>query len=127
MVQLLLKTELGRHRDEVEKTILVVTEKLPADQDRTALVLQSLSQVDALQTPKYLPLLGRLGGAAARQAIEAALQSQDAATHESAIRALCNWPDAEVSGRLWHLATQEDNAQYRRWALRLHPCHDTGC
>ena len=35
LVELLLGAEPGRHRDEVEKTILIVCDKLPANRDRS--------------------------------------------------------------------------------------------
>lgn len=120
LVGLLLKTKPGKHRDEVEKTILIVCEKLPAGADRSELVLASLAAVDRTQTSKYLPLLGRLGGPKALVMIQASLRSTDRGEKEAAIRALCNWPNADVADRLLELAKGSDNRTYRRWALRAY-------
>ncbi len=120
LVKLLLKTKPGKHRDEVEKTILIVCDKLPADADRSELVLESLARVDRSKAPQYLPLLGRLGGRKALAAIQASLDGTDPAAREAAIRALCNWPNAEVADRLLDLAENSDSRTYRRWALRAY-------
>ena len=120
LVKLLLRTEAGKHRDEVEKTILIVCNKLPADADRSQLVLASLAAVDRSETPKYLPVLGRLGGDASLKKIEASLKSSEPAIRDAAVRALCNWPDADVSEKLLKVATDSDNRSHRRMALRAY-------
>ena len=120
LVKLLLRTKPGRHRDEVERTIVIVCNKLPANADRAALVHAALSQTDSAERPKYLPLLGRLGGAQSLATIKAALGSDEPIVQEAAVRALCNWPNADVADRLLDLATNSDNVTYRRWALRAY-------
>ncbi|MFW5693386.1 MAG: HEAT repeat domain-containing protein, partial [Thermoguttaceae bacterium] len=118
LVTLLLRSRPGRHADEVERTIVIVCEKLPAGVGRAELVLQSLRDVPESDVPKYLPLLGRLGGAEARRRIDAGLAHADPAVREAAVRALCNWPDAAVADRLLAMARDDENRTYRRWALR---------
>ena len=108
LVKLLLRTEAGKHRDEVEKTILLVCDKLPTGADRSELVLASLAQVDQAEKPKYLPVLGRLGGTKALAMIEADLKNENAEIREAAVRALCNWPNADVAEQLLKLATDSD-------------------
>lgn len=120
LVKLLLRTELGRHRDEVERTILIVCEKLPADADRSELVRAALIGTDPSERPKYLPLFGRLGGAKSLETIRSALQDTDPAIQEAAVRALCNWPDATVADELLGLATDSQNRTFRVWALRAY-------
>ena len=120
LVKLLLRTEPGKHRDEVEKTILLVCDKLPADADHSALVLQALAGADESETVKYLPVLGRLGGVKCLAIIEGSLGSSDAPTREAAVRALCNWPNAEVADKLFKLASESGNGAHRTWALRAY-------
>ena len=120
LVKLLLRTEPGRHRDEVERTILIVCDKLPASADRSELVLAALARTDRSETPRYLPLLGRLGGPKALEMIQSALNSPDPAIQEAAVRALCNWPNAEVADKLLELATHSENRAFRVWALRAY-------
>ena len=120
LVKLLLRTEPGEHRDEVEKTILIVCDKLPEGADRSELVLASLVKADSSQKPKYLPVLGRLGGAKALAMIETGLDDKEPSVREAAVRALCNWPNADVAERLLALATDSDDRGHRRMALRAY-------
>ena len=120
LVKLLLQSEAGKHRDEVERTILIVCNKLPAKADRSELVLASLDKVAPSAAPKYLPVLGRLGGSKALERIEASLDGPDPAVQEAAVRALCNWPNAEVADRLLDLAKNSKNRAFRLWALRAY-------
>jgi HEAT repeat protein len=120
LVQLLLRTEPGRHRDEVERTILIVCNKLPANVDRSELVRIALARADRPEKTKYLPLLGRLGGAKSLETIESALTSTDPGVQEAAVRALCNWPNAKVADKLLELATKSENRAFRVWALRAY-------
>lgn len=120
LVKLLLRSEAGKHRDEAEKTILLVCDKLPAGADRSELVLAALAKVDRAESPKYLPVLGRLGGAKALAAIDQSLADSDPAVQEAAVRALCNWPNAEVAERLLKLATDSKDRAHRLWALRAY-------
>lgn len=118
LVGLMLKTPRGRHRDEVEKTILIVCEKLPAGADRARPVLAALAPADRSRLPEYLPLLGRLGGPKALEIVDAALGGSDPEVKRAAVRALCNWPDAEVADRLLDIAGHSDNKTFRQWSLR---------
>jgi len=119
LVKLLLATPRGKQRDEVEKTILIVCEKLPKGANRAEPVIDALAKVDPSQAPNYLPLLGRLGGPHALKVIRAALSSTEPQVQEAAVRALCNWPDASVADKLLELAGS-DNKAFRQWALRAY-------
>lgn len=120
LVKLLLRSQAGRQQDEVEKTILIVAQKLPEDKDRAELVLASLAGVDASLAPKYLPVLGRLGGQAALQKIQDSIESDNTEIRTAAIRALCNWPNAEVADRLLGIAEADASRTFRHWALRAY-------
>jgi HEAT repeat protein len=120
LVKLLLQTEPGRHRDEVERTILIVCDKLPATADRSELVRAALASADGSEMPNYLPLLGRLGGPKCLEMIQPELTSTDPAIREAAVRALCNWPNADVAPKLLELATKAENQTFRLWALRAY-------
>ncbi|MFH1924168.1 MAG: HEAT repeat domain-containing protein [Planctomycetota bacterium] len=120
LVKLLLGTPRGKHRDEVEKTLLIVCDKLPQGADRAGPVLDALSGVDPSEAPEYLPLLGRLGGPKALGLIESALAGSNPEVQEAAVRALCNWPNAEVADRLLDIASSSQNRAYRQWALRAY-------
>ena len=52
--------------------------------------------------------------------IEASLKSSNKAIHEAAVRAFCNWPNAEVADKLLKVATDSDDRAHRRMALRAY-------
>jgi HEAT repeat protein len=120
LMTLLFQAQPGTHRDEVEKTIAVVCEKLPADADRADPVLKTLADAEEARKVMCLPLLGRLGGAQARALIGTYLAAKDKGARESAVRALCNWPNAEVADQLLTLATGAGDKRHARWALRAY-------
>lgn len=120
LVNLLLETQPGRHQDEVEKTILLVTDKLPPAADPSKLVRQAVESAPRSKAPKYLPLLGRLGGEPALKTIQSALESSDSRTRTAAIRGLCNWPNAEVAEQLLDIAEDSQDKTLHRWALRAY-------
>jgi hypothetical protein len=116
LVKLLLAVQ-GKHREEVERAILIVCQKSPgAAADRAKPVLAVLAKVDPSELPKYLPLLGRLGGPQVLALIASASESANSEVKASAIRALCNWPNAEMADRLWTIAGG-DNREFRQRAL----------
>ena len=86
LVKLLLAVQ-GKHREEVERTILIVCQKSPdAAADRAKPVLAVLAKVDSAELPKYLPLLGRLGGPQVLAMIDSSLASGNPEVKASAIQ-----------------------------------------
>ncbi len=65
---------------------------------------------------ELLPLLGRVGGEAALAFVNKELQSDSAETHNAAIRAICNWPNAVVSQELLKIAENTDESEQNRIA-----------
>jgi HEAT repeat protein len=120
LVGLLLRTPAGERRDLVEKTILGVCQSLPPKADRAAPVLAALAQRKASDPALYLPLVGRLGGPSALKLVDTSLASPNPAVKQAAVRALCNWPTADVAPRLWTLASQPANPTFQQWALRAY-------
>ena len=96
LVALLFRTRPGAQRDEVEKTIALVCNKLPADQDRAEPVLDLLQDADTAQTILCLPLLGRLGGAKSLQAIDAQVDSANKEAAEAALRGSATGPTRKL-------------------------------
>ncbi len=117
---LLSRTAAGAHRDEVEKTIAQVCNKLPEDTSPAQPVLAWLKEHPTERLVLSLPLLGRLGGPESLAAIEAELPSKDPSTADAALRGLCNWPTAEVADKLSSLAVSGVDKRTRRRALRAY-------
>jgi hypothetical protein len=81
-------------------------------------LLAAMRQFQAADQTALLPALGRIGGAAARKTIEAAIAAADPATHETGIVAICHWPDASIAPRIMELAQSDEHAACRTRALR---------
>jgi hypothetical protein len=75
-----------------------------------------------------LPMLGRVGGAEALKAVEAAYRDSDEETHAAGLVALCNWPDGSIAARLLELARTEEHPEHRTMArkalIRIAPLPD---
>jgi hypothetical protein len=120
LVKLLLTVQ-DANREDVERTIVHVCDRMKGPADKHAKpVLAALANVDSSELPKYLPLLGRFGGNEIMQTINTSLDSKDQAVQKAAMRALCNWPNTEVADRLWTIATSDKNQEYRSWAFRAY-------
>jgi hypothetical protein len=120
LIRLWQKTPPSAHRDEVERTIVLVCGKLPPPADRAKPVLAALAKLGSPQSPESLPLLGRLGGAEVLARIDAALAGDDPQTKRAAVRGLCNWPSAEAADRLWRIAAGPGSREVQSWALRAY-------
>lgn len=120
LLKLLQRSTPGRHRDDVERTILIVCDKQPAQADRAEPVLQALGEIDVTRSALHLPLLGRLGGPQALKILDAALESDDAQVRDAAVRGICNWPDASVADRLMELAADANRRGDQQRALRAY-------
>ena len=120
LIKLVARLPRGAQRDEAEKTVMLVCQKLPAGADRAAPVLALLERNQLGQRGEFLPLMGRLGGPKALSALQAGLSSSDPQVRDAAVRGLSNWPSAEVADQLLDIAAKSDNPAHRRAALRAY-------
>ena len=112
MVKGLLKADKGRERDEAEKAIARVCQRVPEKEKQAEPVLDALAGAGDAEKAVVLPLLGRLGGPKAMEVVQAALKSANAETADAAARALCLWPDAAAADLLLDLfVTAKEKAQ----------------
>jgi len=118
MVQGVLKAEPGREREAAEKSLMLVCNQIEDADKRAEPLLAAIGELDESERRSMLPTVGRVGGPAALQAIEAAIGSQDPELHEIGIRAICNWPEASIAPRLIDLATTDDHPAHCTAALR---------
>jgi hypothetical protein len=118
MIAMLLKIEAGAERDQAEKAVMAVCQQIADVEQRAQPVIDVLRNVSAPDRKKLLPLLGRIGGAAARQTVREALASKDPELYAAGVRALCNWPDASVADQLSELAQSGAEQGHRMAALR---------
>ena len=88
-----------RRREEAEREITLVCTRIAGQDEQAGPVLAVFDAAGQSEKDALLPLLGRIGGAAVRQLINAALASSDAHWREVGFTALCNWPESSASGR----------------------------
>ncbi len=115
LVKALLKADKGRERDEAANTLVAVCSQLAEPEQRAAAILAALT---AETKTTLLPLIGRLGGAKAKEAIVAALAAGSGEVYDAALRGLCSWPDPSASPDLLQLAETAKNKAHREQALR---------
>lgn len=118
MAKGVLKADRGPEREAAEKALLAVCQRIEPVESQADALLAAIESSSAPDQLALLPALGRVGGTKALEKMEAAIQAKDAKTHDTGIRALCNWPDAKVSDRLVQLIQSEQHAEHRRMALR---------
>ncbi|MBN2294712.1 MAG: hypothetical protein JXM70_19950, partial [Pirellulales bacterium] len=120
LISLLSKTPKGKHRDEIEKTILLVCNNIEDPDKRAAPVLAVLTKADEEGKCLLLPVAGRLGSSDSYKTVEAAIKSGNPKLQDAGVRALCNWPDNSVADHLLAMVKQTQNKQHRTWALRAY-------
>ncbi len=124
LLRLYLASRPGKHREKVERTIVLVCEKVPEADQRAGKLIAILEKRDGGLSGQLLidalPLLGKVGNRRVADILKPLLDEKDPALQQAAIRALCNWPDAEPLDVLWNIAATSDSKQYRQWALRAY-------
>jgi HEAT repeat protein len=118
LVQGVLKAEAGREREAAEKAVMLVCNRVADKEQRAKPLLDAMGALNNDDRMAMLPTLGRIGGAAALQAVEAAIGDANPKLHDAGLRALCNWPDASISSRLIELAGKDAHADHQTRAIR---------
>jgi HEAT repeat protein len=118
LVALVLKAEKGPERDEAEKAVRLVCQQAPDAEHRADPVIDVYRSTPAADQAELLPLVGRLGGSAARALVEQALAGKEPKLYDAGLRALCNWPDASAAEQLLNLAQTAADPAHRLAALR---------
>jgi HEAT repeat protein len=118
MVALVLKTEKGSQRDDLEKAVRLVCQQTLDAEHRADPVIEVLRSAPAADRAELLPLLGRIGGAAAQASIQQALDSKDPQFYAAGVKAICNWPDPSAADQLLDLAETAASPAQRLGALR---------
>ncbi|MDR0336742.1 MAG: HEAT repeat domain-containing protein [Planctomycetaceae bacterium] len=124
LIELYLKSRPGKHREKIERTIVIVCEKNPKPEERANRVLDLLAKRNTGLSNEILmimlPLLGKIGNQRVATILLPLLDDNHSEMQQSAIRAFCNWPNADYHNDLWNIATKNTSAVYRQWALRAY-------
>ncbi|MDR2705254.1 MAG: HEAT repeat domain-containing protein [Planctomycetaceae bacterium] len=124
LLELYLKSRPGKHREKIERTIVIVCEKNPKPEDRANRVLDLLAKRNTGLSNEVLiimlPLLGKIGNQRVAAILLPLLDDNNSEIQQSAVRAFCNWSNADYHNDLWNIATKSPSAVYRQWALRAY-------
>jgi HEAT repeat protein len=116
MVQGVLKAEKGAERTAAERAVALAAARIAQPDRRAATLLSIIDKMSPEQRIALLPMLGRVGGRPALAVIESEI-AREGPSHDSAVRALCNWPDATIAPRLIALHQGDAHAEHRGMAL----------
>lgn len=118
MVRGILAAQPGRERDAAEKAVMQVCGRIKDPQEQAVPLLAVLHTLDEADQIALLPALGRIGGNAAREIVQSAIDAPDPTRREAGLRALCNWPNASVASELIQRVQKEEDSGNRITALR---------
>jgi HEAT repeat protein len=113
-----LKAQKGSERDEAEKSVALVCERIENEDQRGTTLIEALNTVDAAQRDQLLSLLGRVGGTKLMNFVAEIATGQDSSRRQLAIDALSKWPDASVADKLFEIATRATDPVQRNEAFR---------
>jgi len=119
LIQLVIHEENSVIRDEAERTLVLVSQKIqdPSNQARPVLaVLPSVEDIEARSS--LLEVAGRIGDTNALPVLRNELKSKNPENQKAAIYALSAWPDAEPIHDLHNVVKTSDNETHRILALR---------
>ena len=101
-----LKAEKGGERDEAEKNVALVCDRIENEDQRGTALIEALNTVDAAQRDQLLSLVGRVGGKKLINFVAEIATGPDSRGGNLAIDALSKWPDASVADKLFEIATR---------------------
>jgi len=113
----LLLSARGELRDELERAVMFVCQRIDGADAQAEPVIKAYQQADAAGKALLLPALGRIGGTKALEAVRAGLGADDT-LRRAAVRALSNWPDESAIDDLLAAAENAKDAAERAMLLR---------
>ena len=118
MLPAVLKAGNGPEREAAEKAVMFVCNGSKDADKRADPLLAALDKLGDDERTALMPLLGRVGGPAARKTVNAAMADRDPRRREAGFRAMCNWPDASVAATLLDLVQTAGDREHQTAALR---------
>lgn len=116
--ELLGSTENKKKLQALEKSIGNAAQRQSDKDACTAALVPAYEQAKGEALYTIIRSMGSIGGSKARGVLEQAMKSEDPLAQDSAVRGLCNWPDAEVAGQLLEIAKSSNNDKHKLLALR---------
>jgi HEAT repeat protein len=109
----------GADRTEIEKTVVAVARKIPADKNPAEKVLAALPAAKDLDARcSLMSVLGKIGDPAALPVLREAIADKEDKVKDAAVRALSDWPTAAPAADLLKIAQSSENQVQKTLALR---------
>jgi HEAT repeat protein len=109
----------GTDRGEMEKTVVAVARKIPADKNPAEKVLAALTAAKDLDAKgSLMSVLGKIGDPAALPVLREAIADKDDKIKDAGVRALSDWPTAAPAADLLKVAKESKNEVHKTLALR---------
>jgi hypothetical protein len=118
MLNGVLKAQKGFEREQAEKAVALLCDRIENQEQRAAVVIGALGSVDAAHRDELLSLVGRVGGTKLIDFVAKIATSDDASRRQLGIDALSKWPDASVADKLLEITTHASDPAERNGAFR---------
>jgi hypothetical protein len=119
LIELLVGEADTGTRNEAERTVVVVSERISPSDGRAAPVMAAMATTtDVAARASLIEVLGRMGDSGALDPLKSELSSDTPEYRRAAIAALSTWPDAGPSDDLLHMAESSESEVERILALR---------
>jgi HEAT repeat protein len=118
VVAILVKVTDDASRNEAGNALIRIAGRESDADKRIEPILTALGPATGPAKTMLFSVLGRLGGAKALQAVQAALKDSDAQVKEAAVRSLADWPDAASAADLLDVAKSATDEKLQVLAIR---------
>lgn len=119
LIQLVIDEKNSGVRDEAERTLVLMSQKIPDTSNQARPVLTVLTSVEDIEArSSLLEVAGRIGDRNALPVLRNELKSENPENQKAAIYALSAWPDAEPINDLLKVVKTSDNETHKILALR---------
>lgn len=113
-----LKAEKGSERDEAEKSVALICDRIENEDQRATALIEAVNTVDVARRDQLLSLLGRVGGSKLLNFVAAIATGQESSRRQLGIDALSKWPDASAADKLFEIAVRTTDPVERNQAFR---------
>jgi len=119
LIRLVIDEKDNAVRDEAERTLVLVSQKIQDPSNQAKSVLAKLPSVEDIEArSSLLEVAGRIGDQNALPVLRNELKNENPENQKAAIYALSAWPNAEPIDDLLKIAKTSDNETHKILALR---------
>jgi HEAT repeat protein len=119
LITVLMQRDTRRERQEAERAIYAVTQKMPENADQSARIIQALGYTEDPEVlASLINIIGMIGDGKDLDVLREYLESGEEGVQLAVIRALSGWPDSGPMEDLKQLASSTDDQRKHTLALR---------